>query len=152
MHRDEDYWSKKNFDDWITRREGTMMGGEAKRYDRIFQPTASGGATPGSGTVGRRSKSSGEPWFPGVDDWFDRKLPVETRGRIGFVLMVIGAIAGVALAPGLGLSGGVAALIGAVGGLVAIPLLILSVKLFLFCLILGVVGFVAYFLYLIAFA
>lgn len=147
----ETEWSKKRFDDYITRRPGTIMGDLARRNDegfhqdpippRVRHPRRSNGGGGGGG--------GGGEFFPSVDRFFNRWLPMGLRRVLALVLVAVGALAGAGAAPQLGLGAGLAALLGGFAGLAVIPLLILTVKLSLLALSLGAVGLVCYVVYLL---
>lgn len=137
--------SKELFDDLITRRPGTIMGEVGRKNDEMFRPKL---PTVGDGKKGRRasepSTGDGGAFFPGVDAWFDTHLPMGVRRVLALVLAVVGALVGAGSSVQFGLSVGLAGALGAIAGLMVVPLIILVVKLALLALILGFISLVIY--------
>lgn len=150
---DHDYWGKKRIEDHLYRREGTTMGDLARRKDKWFN---SMGRTVPPAELSHQAQHT-EPqnqvvknkrgFFPGVDRWFDTHLSQRMYRFLSFVLVIIGTLFGISYAATLGISVGLSGILGALAGLIIIPLLILSVKLFLLALCLGLVGLVIYAVY-----
>lgn len=147
---DHDDWGKKRIEDHLYRREGTIMGDLARKQDESFAsmnktvtPAQSSYQAQHAAPQNQVVKNRGE-FFPGVDRWFDNHLSQRMYRFLSFALMIIGTFLGISYAATLEISTGLAGVLGALAGLILIPALILSVKLLLIALCLGLVAGVVY--------
>lgn len=151
----------QNWDDYMTSREGTIFGDIARKGDKAIkgEPYLPHRNTVKrkepfinktgqlEGTYGKKPNKPRDHFLQGVDDWFMQHLSQKARRRIILVLSILGFLTGIGAAPSLGLTVWAGASLGAVAGLIAFQLFIITVKISIVLLTLAAI--VAFFYALI---
>lgn len=121
---------------------------ERRSREATPRPTEAPWQIPDGAGDGPREPSTHEPWFPGIDAWFDKHYPRRIRRRLFLLLLPLGLLGAVGAASSWGLSGGTALPVGFFLGLVGTGLVvglpILLAKLLALAAMLGLVALVLY--------
>jgi hypothetical protein len=145
----EEYDPNKNWvaENFIGRETGLGRGAAGwvgnQEYHRR-QAQAAGSATSPGARGARGSSAPSEPTFVFVDEWFER-IP---RWFVA-PLAVVGGGVGYALGVQAGWVPWLAIAVGAVGGMLVIPVVLVAVKLVLLALVLGLLAAAGYLVFLV---
>ncbi len=148
-----DDFNKRNFEDYFYKRPGTIFGDikidlDKKNRQNFSRNTRGNRQNRNVYTASPvKERVRNEPFLPWVDRWLHKHISKKAWRVIALVFAIGGIIGGIYYSDYFDLEQWIAALLGAIVGIILLEVMIFLIKLILFSLILVVIGGVAYVIY-----